>query len=1078
MDKTATYEPTAEDLVALCELVGRPDLAPQARAFAERRSGNIGPIIRTFGKWAGGDFTSCVSKLRGKKGISNPDRLCAWLKDRNKGTTYWRGKGHKGRVHAPARRASEWGDEESAVSRQAAEGDPKSRDAYAYTPTDNPSDWKLRIDDAGHVGGAAAAIGKGFRGQKADIPASALPGVKAKIRRAWRKFHPDESPDAMPEAIKAAEPLPADVGGDGGAKKPNKAKVHTFKDANKDGKCDVCGQTEAGGMHKRELVPGRGFGAVKKAAEGDMGDEGPSVDDLEEIDSSMPTGYMVALYIDAGAAEELARDGGEPAEDLHVTLAYCGDSEEYDALAKARALIGLSRTAEITRPLSGRTGGLARFANDDQDVLVATADVVGLAELRERVRNVLEGAGIQISDEHGFTPHITLEYLDPEDKTPLDRLEPVDIHMAYLTVADGPDQVDFPFRDSADGIAPSPYTEPDEDEIAALVESYGETVSEPVLEALRFAASKFVKWQEQDHPRGDGGVFASSPGGGGSDAGNEKIKDAGIKVGKGAPPDTAGSIKDAGRDAWKTKKVEQMTPEEKGRAANIEALRLGLEESGASLQGIDIPDDSAEKVGKQIRSLQASAAKSKGSKITKMELDEVLDKDGDTVLGVKVHHADGKVDTLPIPKTGDKAEGQNRSDEQLAQDAVKREKYHAAQARAKKSAPPASFRPQQPEQPGGYTQVRATEPRFDIIPGHQLFMELPAEFAEPPEWFPYLPRPGSYAHPRYGTVVVTPARNRRFVDNFKAGIYQTRLPIDAEHQTKVSGALGWITDMRMVEDGSVEARADWTSRGRSMLEDNRFAFFSPEWFDEWPDPLTGHRHTDIAIGGALTGRPYFKEGSLRPLVARAAGELWAYDDTGQHPELLEAGEAGEEETMSIDPQRFAEMEEQLEQMQEELARRTASEEAAATQAKTMSEQVIRLTGEARLRRFTDEVTGKSSANGQPWIGEFDKHVAFMEKLASQFGEDSEELKHYVEMNRGHAKQAREGSLFRPQGGGGGGNVPPAYERIEAKARQMVEADATGKLTFEQAMDRVAMREPQLYHEYNEELEAAKHTRRS
>jgi hypothetical protein len=81
--------------------------------------------------------------------------------------------------------------------------------AFAYVPDkDKPSTWKLRIDDAGHVGGAIAAIGpKGYRGQKVQIPPKDLPGVKKKIRAAWRKFHPDKSEDDIPNVIRNTEAI-------------------------------------------------------------------------------------------------------------------------------------------------------------------------------------------------------------------------------------------------------------------------------------------------------------------------------------------------------------------------------------------------------------------------------------------------------------------------------------------------------------------------------------------------------------------------------------------------------------------------------------------------------------------------------------------------------------------------------------------------------------------------------------------------------------------------------------------------------------------------------------------------------
>lgn len=73
---------------------------------------------------------------------------------------------------------------------------------YAYVPDPNkPSTWKLRIDDVTHVAGAIGAIGKGFRGNKVIIPKSAMPGVKAKIRKAWLKFHKDKSEKDLPEIL-------------------------------------------------------------------------------------------------------------------------------------------------------------------------------------------------------------------------------------------------------------------------------------------------------------------------------------------------------------------------------------------------------------------------------------------------------------------------------------------------------------------------------------------------------------------------------------------------------------------------------------------------------------------------------------------------------------------------------------------------------------------------------------------------------------------------------------------------------------------------------------------------------------
>lgn len=77
-----------------------------------------------------------------------------------------------------------------------------SKEDYAYTPSDEPSSWKLVIGDKAHVAGAVAALGKGYRGNKVSIPEADLPGVKAKVRAAYKKFYPDnEVPDVIKKSV-------------------------------------------------------------------------------------------------------------------------------------------------------------------------------------------------------------------------------------------------------------------------------------------------------------------------------------------------------------------------------------------------------------------------------------------------------------------------------------------------------------------------------------------------------------------------------------------------------------------------------------------------------------------------------------------------------------------------------------------------------------------------------------------------------------------------------------------------------------------------------------------------------------
>jgi len=104
------------------------------------------------------------------------------------------------------------GGEVMAVTKREGGMDFPARD-YAYVPdSEAPSTWKLRLTaepggtpDPNIVGAAAAALGPGFRGQKAQVPAADLPAVKAKVRAAWRKANPDKDASEMPAGLREAE---------------------------------------------------------------------------------------------------------------------------------------------------------------------------------------------------------------------------------------------------------------------------------------------------------------------------------------------------------------------------------------------------------------------------------------------------------------------------------------------------------------------------------------------------------------------------------------------------------------------------------------------------------------------------------------------------------------------------------------------------------------------------------------------------------------------------------------------------------------------------------------------------------
>lgn len=388
------------------------------------------------------------------------------------------------------------------------------------------------------------------------------------------------------------------------------------------------------------------------------------------------------------------------------------------------------------------------------------------------------------------------------------------------------------------------------------------------------------------------------------------------------------------------------------------------------------------------------------------------------------------------------------------------------------------------------------EPAYEMYrePSVGLAFEVSKEFAagadfSKPMWIPYLPKPGKYSHPLYGEILVTPQRNQEMVDSVKNHVYQENIPIDAEHETKLSGAVGWLKDMRLNEDGSADGFVEWTDRGRALLESGNFKYFSPEWFDDWRDVATGVVHRNVVAGGAITTRPFFKEKILRALVASEAGteiistqedlpvpdnkapevptpptptptptpaptpepeptpvtfteaQVKAREDAAVAKALAEAKKTGEP-----DSQAYVEL-----QTRVTAAEALAASEKAAREALAL--KLTEITSAERRRRFSDLVAGKGGENdGGAWVGDATKHVAFLEKLADQVGEADEMFTSFVEQQNAAAAQLREAGLFREHGSAAGPTPSDPEQKLETLTKAKMAADP--KLTHAQAYSEV------------------------
>lgn len=125
---------------------------------------------------------------------------------------------------------------------------------------------------------------------------------------------------------------------------------------------------------------------------------------------------MVCLMPTPDQAAAIARDGGDPPELMHVTLAFLGEIENLDddTLATIRTVAG--SVARGMAPIEGRIAGIGHFTeNEGRQPCFGLVDVPGLVGLRTILVNELVGAGVELPSEHDFTPHMTLGYHAPAD---------------------------------------------------------------------------------------------------------------------------------------------------------------------------------------------------------------------------------------------------------------------------------------------------------------------------------------------------------------------------------------------------------------------------------------------------------------------------------------------------------------------------------------------------------------------------------------------------------------------------------------------------------------------------------------
>jgi len=158
------------------------------------------------------------------------------------------------------------------------------------------------------------------------------------------------------------------------------------------------------------------------------------------------TGIVVVLMIPQEIAMQIAIGGGEPAEGLHLTLAYLGDLDDpHNANLDREALRSLvSAFANDQKPVTGTLGGIGQFPTIEGAgrPTYTHLDAVRLPGLRQALVQSLSWGEFAVAHTHGFTPHVTLGYM--ADMPEMVEARPVTVNVLTLKIGD--ERFDFPLR--------------------------------------------------------------------------------------------------------------------------------------------------------------------------------------------------------------------------------------------------------------------------------------------------------------------------------------------------------------------------------------------------------------------------------------------------------------------------------------------------------------------------------------------------------------------------------------------------------------------------------------------------------
>lgn len=160
--------------------------------------------------------------------------------------------------------------------------------------------------------------------------------------------------------------------------------------------------------------------------------------DVETFASEAHTGAMIALIPSAVDAQRLAMDGGEPVSELHMTLAFLGDSASWPQVDRLEMAAQVARAVGHLEPVAGTCNALTYFNpgdNGGDTALVYGVGGVAVEQIHRDVRFAINSYADRMPENHRpWVAHVTAAYTDDlgAHQALVERLGPVSFDTVRL----------------------------------------------------------------------------------------------------------------------------------------------------------------------------------------------------------------------------------------------------------------------------------------------------------------------------------------------------------------------------------------------------------------------------------------------------------------------------------------------------------------------------------------------------------------------------------------------------------------------------------------------------------------------